>query len=168
MYSFYVFFLSKTIDFKKYGEWAVVTGATDGIGKAYSEQLAERGMNVVLVSRTLSKLEEVASDLREKYRIETKVIAVDFSNADIYDVLRRDLCELQIGILVNNVGMTYGYPQYFHENSKEIVGAHVNMLSMAVMTHIVLPRMLERNKGIIVNIGSVAGYGTFPFRIFCY
>ena len=59
-YTSYVFFLSKTIDFKKYGEWAVVTGATDGIGKAYSEQLAERGMNVVLVSRTLSKLEEVA------------------------------------------------------------------------------------------------------------
>ena len=78
------------------------------------------------------------------------MIAVDFSNADIYDVLRRDLCELQIGILVNNEGMTYGYPQYFHENSKEISRSfplNVNMLSMAVMTHIVLPRMLERNKG---------------------
>ena len=164
VYTFYVFFLSKTIDFKKYGKWAVVTGATDGIGKAYSEQLAERGMNVVLVSRTLSKLEEVASDLREKYRIETKVIAVDFSNADIYDVLRRDLCELQIGILVNNVGMTYGYPQYFHEISKETVGAliNVNMLSMAVMTHIVLPRMLERNKGIIVNMGSMGGFFSLP------
>ena len=118
----------------------------------------------MLVSRTLSKLEEVASDLREKYRIETKVIAVDFSNADIYDVLRRDLCELQIGILVNNVGMTYGYPQYFHEISKETVGAliNVNMLSMAVMTHIVLPRMLERNKGIIVNVGSMVGCFVMP------
>ena len=72
-------------------------------------------------------------------------------------MLRRDLCELQIGILVNNVGMTYGYPQNFHEVPKETVGAliNVNMFSVAEMTHIVLPRMLDRNKGIIVNVGSL-------------
>ena len=164
LYCFYVFFLSKTIDFKKYGKWAVVTGATDGIGKAYSQQLAKRGMNVVLVSRTLSKLEDVAAELREKYSIETKVITVDFSSADIYDVLTSELADLEIGVLVNNVGMSYGDPSYFHEVLTDVVESliNVNILSVTKMTRIVLPQMLERKKGIILNIGSMAGYATLP------
>ena len=164
LYCFYVFFLSKTIDFKKYGKWAVVTGATDGIGKAYSQQLAKRGMNVVLVSRTLSKLEDVAAELREKYSIETKVIAVDFSSADIYDVLTSELADLEIGVLVNNVGMTYGDPLFFHEVPTDVVESliNVNILSVAKMTRIVLPQMLERKKGIILNIGSMGGYQSVP------
>ena len=155
----YVFFLSGTVDFKKFGKWAVVTGATDGIGKEYSEQLAEKGMCVVLVSRTMDKLETVASHIGEKYGVETKVIAVDFSQADIYAKLTSELGELDIGVLVNNVGMSYDYPQYFHEVPVEKVEAllNVNALSLAEMTHIVLPRMLERKKGIIINIGSLAG-----------
>ena len=164
LYCFYVFFLSKTIDFKKYGKWAVVTGATDGIGKAYSQQLAKRGMNVVLVSRTLSKLEDGAAELREKYKIETKVIAVDFSSAGIYDVLTSELADLDIGVLVNNVGMSYEHPEYFHEVPIDVVEGliNVNALSVAEMTRIVLPKMLECRKGIILNIGSMAGYETFP------
>ena len=164
LYCFYVFFFSKTIDFEKYGKWAVVTGATDGIGKAYSEQLAKRGMNVVLVSRTLKKLEDSATELRDKYKIETKVIAVDFSSAGIYDILTSELADLEIGVLVNNVGMSYGHPQYFHEVPTDVVEAliNVNTLSVAEMTRIVLPRMLERKKGIIVNVGSMSGYETLP------
>ena len=164
LYCFYVFFLSKTIDFKKYGKWAVVTGATDGIGKAYSQQLAKRGMNVVLVSRTLSKLEDVAAELREKYSIETKVITVDFSSADIYDVLTSELADLEIGVLVNNVGMSYEHPLFFHEVLTDVVESLINVNTMSVtkMTRIVLPQMLERKKGIILNIGSMAGYETLP------
>ena len=164
LYCFYVFFLSKTIDFKKYGKWAVVTGATDGIGKAFSQQLAKRGMNVVLVSRTLSKLEDGAAELREKYKIETKVIAVDFSNAGIYDVLTSELADLEIGVLVNNVGMSYEHPEYFHEVPIDVVEGliNVNALSVAEMTRIVLPKMLECRKGIILNIGSIVGYETLP------
>ena len=160
----YVFFLSGTVDFKKFGKWAVVTGATDGIGKEYSEQLAKKGMCVVLVSRTMDKLETTAAQISEKYNVETKVIAVDFSRTDIYDKLTSELGDLDIGVLVNNVGMSYDYPQYFHEVPVEKVEAvlNVNSLSLAEMTRIVLPRMLERKKGIIINIGSMAGDRTIP------
>ena len=67
------------VNLKKYGSWAVVTGCTDGIGKAYAEALAKRGLNIVLISRTLSKLEDLAKELEEKYSIHTKVIAADFT-----------------------------------------------------------------------------------------
>ena len=73
------FFSLGEVDFKFCGKWAVVTGATDGIGKAYAEQLAERGCDIVLLSRTLSKLEVMARDLRQRFNVEVKVIAADFT-----------------------------------------------------------------------------------------
>ena len=67
------------INLKKYGDWAVVTGCTDGIGKAYAEKLAKKGMNIVLLSRSLDKLTDMSEYLIAKYKIKTKVIAADFT-----------------------------------------------------------------------------------------
>ena len=160
----YVFFLSGTLNFKSYGEWAVVTGATDGIGKAYSQQLAKKGMNIVLVSRSMEKLQDLASQLRDEYKVETKIIAVDFSREDIYDHITSELNLLEIGVLVNNVGMSYPYPEYFHKLTSKTVDQliNVNCLSLIEMTRIVLPHMLDRKKGIIINIGSLGGRMVVP------
>ena len=67
------------INLKKYGDWAVVTGCTDGIGKAYAEKLAKKGLNIVLLSRSFDKLNELSIFITEKYKVKTKVIAVDFT-----------------------------------------------------------------------------------------
>merc|ERR1719369_1814236 len=61
------------------GTWAVVTGATDGIGKGFSLELAKQGMNIVLVSRNMEKLEVVSKEIEEKYDVKTKVVDIDFS-----------------------------------------------------------------------------------------
>ena len=76
----------------------MVTGATDGIGKAYAEELAEEGMSVVLISRTQSKLNEVEEEIQKNsgdHGIDTKTIAADFSKTDIYDLIKDELkvCE---------------------------------------------------------------------------
>jgi 17beta-estradiol 17-dehydrogenase / very-long-chain 3-oxoacyl-CoA reductase len=63
----------------KRGSWAVITGCTDGIGKAYAEMLAKKGLNVVLLSRSLDKLEKLAEEIKTKYSVQTKVIAADFT-----------------------------------------------------------------------------------------
>jgi 17beta-estradiol 17-dehydrogenase / very-long-chain 3-oxoacyl-CoA reductase len=68
-----------SVNLKSYGSWGIVTGCTDGIGKAYAEKLAKRGLNIVLISRSLDKLQEQAKHLKEKYSVETKVIAADFT-----------------------------------------------------------------------------------------
>ncbi|XP_048339604.1 very-long-chain 3-oxoacyl-CoA reductase isoform X2 [Sphaerodactylus townsendi] len=148
--------------------FTVVTGATDGIGKAYTEELAQRGMKVVLISRSQEKMDQVASEIRERFKVETKTILADFEDREaVYDKIKEGLEGLEIGILVNNVGASYSYPQYFLElpDLDKTVDKliNINVLSVCKMTRLVLPRMLERSKGVIVNMSSFAGYNPIPF-----
>lgn len=150
------------VNLKKYGSWAVVTGCTDGIGKAYTEELAKRGMNVVLISRTLSKLEDQAKELEEKYSIHTKVIAADFTEqSSIYVDIKKQISELDIAVLINNVGMGYKYPDFLEDilSDEKFTNDMINcnITSMTKMTGIVLPGMSKRKGGVIVNVASASG-----------
>lgn len=71
------------IDLRTQGKWAVITGATDGLGKAYAKALAEQGMNIVLVSRSLSKLKDVAAEIERKYHVETRVVEADLTEGQV-------------------------------------------------------------------------------------
>ncbi|KAM9312170.1 17-beta-hydroxysteroid dehydrogenase type 3-like [Gastrophryne carolinensis] len=93
-------------DLRKYGEWAVITGATDGIGKGYARELARRGFHIVLLSRTLEKLQRVAKEIEQESGRKVKIIQADFTGGcEIYPKIEEGLKDLDIGILVNNVGM---------------------------------------------------------------
>ncbi|KAE8606274.1 hypothetical protein XENTR_v10010654 [Xenopus tropicalis] len=149
------------------GKWAVVTGATDGIGKAYAEELAKRGMNIVLISRSPEKLEEVAKQIKEKFKVETKIIAADFGKpTEIYGRIESGLRDLEIGVLVNNVGVSYEHPEYFLEipdleNTLDKM-ININITSVCQMTRLVLPGMLGRGRGVILNISSASGMYPVP------
>ncbi len=92
---------------KKYGEWAVVTGATDGIGKEYARELARRGMKVVLIARNPEKLQRVAEELGRETKSQISTVVADFSKGpEIYPGIRLALNDLDIGVLVNNVGVS--------------------------------------------------------------
>ncbi|KAK7318691.1 hypothetical protein RJT34_03397 [Clitoria ternatea] len=147
---------------RTYGSWAVVTGATDGIGKAFACQLARRGLNLVLVSRSFEKLETVAGEIRAEYPgSHVRVVEVDFSGGEVCEGLRRVeevIGGLDVGILINNVGITYPGAMFFHEVEEKVWRniVRVNIEGTTRMTKVVLPGMLRRKKGAIVNIGSGA------------
>uniref|UniRef100_A0A8C4ZR51 3-ketoacyl-CoA reductase n=1 Tax=Gadus morhua TaxID=8049 RepID=A0A8C4ZR51_GADMO len=145
----------------KLGKWAVVTGATDGIGKSYAEELARRGFSMMLISRSQDKLDDVAKSL-----VETRTIAVDFGRSDIYEKIDAGLAGLEIGVLVNNVGVSYSYPEYYLHipdlDNFITYMINVNITSVCQMTRLVLPRMAERSKGVILNISSASGMYPVP------
>ncbi|NXA99508.1 HSDL1 protein, partial [Cnemophilus loriae] len=150
--------LSGEIDLvKKYGKWAVVTGSTDGIGKAYAEELAKRGVSIILVSRNKDKLEAISRSISETYKVETDFIVADFSKGrELYPAIKEALKDREIGILVNNVGICYAYTDYFTNLSEDVLWdlINVNIASATMMTHIVLPGMVKKKKGAIVNLSS--------------
>ncbi|XP_034540337.1 very-long-chain 3-oxoacyl-CoA reductase [Notolabrus celidotus] len=155
-------------DLRKFGQWAVVTGATSGIGKAYARELAQRGLDVVLVSRSDEKLQTVAREIEEQYGRKTRTIQVDFTDGhSVYPTIAKGLQGLEIGILVNNVGMVYSDNfEYFLDvpdaEQKITQVINCNVLSVPQMTRLVLPDMLEREKGLIINISSLVGCRPHP------
>ncbi|XP_028796468.1 very-long-chain 3-oxoacyl-CoA reductase 1 [Neltuma alba] len=157
----YVNFLRPPKNLKKYGSWAVVTGPTDGIGKGYAFQLARAGLNLVLVGRNPDKLKDVSDSILAKYaKTQIKTVVVDFSG-DLSEgmvKIREAIEGLDVGVLINNVGISYPYARYFHEVDEELLKnlIKVNVEGTTKVTHTVLPGMLKRKKGAIVNIGSGA------------
>ena len=154
---------------KQFGKWAVVTGATDGIGEAMAMELAKKGLNIYLMSRTQSKLDATQAAIEAKYpKVQVKNMAVDFSrfgeDEDLMDKVRAAVETVDVGVLINNVGMSYDFCKYFHELRDDQVRdlTNLNVQSTTWMTRYVLPGMNTRKGGYIVNISSAAGVTTAP------
>lgn len=139
-------------------QWALVTGATAGIGESFTRLLASKGFNVVLVARDEARLHERAAGLREKYGVQTFVLPADLSTnegcASVEDYIRT----YEIEVLINNAGFGIKYPF----TNSEIV-AEQQLLDVLVRTpmrlmHAILPGMKERNSGVVINVSSVASF----------
>lgn len=148
------------------GPWALVTGATDGIGKEYATQLAAKGVNIVLISRSRDKLGDLSTHLNSLYDVQVRTVAVDFTKGqEIYSEILLALEGLEITTLINNVGMSYPAPSYFHElEDKPCMDIlNCNILSTTLMIKMLLPSMVARSHGFIINVGSLASEVSFPF-----
>lgn len=165
-YGFYTMFLRPGKNLKKaYGSWAIVTGCTDGIGKAIAKELAKKKINVILVSRTQAKLEEFGKELESKYSVQTKSVAIDLSippsdpvAAKGYAEIEKLVKQVDVGILVNNAGVSYPFAKFVHEIDEQLVNSiiTVNIVAATKLTRVVIPEMLARKRGAIINIGSGA------------
>jgi len=153
---------------RKYGltskgsAWAVVTGASDGIGRVFALELAKKGFNLILISRTMSKIEAVSSEIESKYGVKTKGLAVDFASPDksYYQTISDTITHTgPIGILVNNVGINYSFPAKLLDQTQQLDNqiVDVNINSLNTMTRLVLPEMIKNKRGGIINLSSFSG-----------
>jgi 17beta-estradiol 17-dehydrogenase / very-long-chain 3-oxoacyl-CoA reductase len=146
------------------GSWAVVTGASDGLGKEYAIQLAQKGFNIVLISRTESKLQGVAKEIEQKYAgtaVKTKILPIDFSKNDEgdYAKLKALVDGLDVAVLINNVGQSHSIPVPFVQTAQEEMDSiiAINCISTLKVTQIVAPGMVQRKRGLILTMGSFGG-----------
>lgn len=172
LYLHYIaYYIGLTSDLKSFGGWCVITGSTDGIGKAYAFALAKKGIDLILISRNPSKLESTAKEIREKHDVQIKVIAVDFTHdVSIYDKIKTEIGSTPIGILINNVGLAQwpGILTDVPDRDRVIQDIlNVNGVSCMRMNSLIIPQMMERRKGLILNVASLScitplcGYGIY-------
>lgn len=159
------------VDLTKKAKWAVITGATDGIGKAMATELASKGLNVLLISRTESKLAATKEELQSQFKsVEVECLAIDFSKFDsaarstVAEMLKSLETRGGVAVLVNNVGVSYPFPKYFDElDDDQVAGlVELNVNSTVWMTRLALPGMLARKSGFIVNMSSAASLQPSP------
>jgi short-subunit dehydrogenase len=148
------------------GKWAIITGASSGIGRALALEFAAGGFNLLLTARNESALAEVAAQCREKYGVQTEIVAADLSCADslgnmIYTLQSKPREYL---VLVNNAGFGI-HGDFASTNIEEDIKLVDLQLTAALrLTRAVLPGMIERGSGRILNVASVYSFSPVPFQ----
>jgi short-subunit dehydrogenase len=149
-------------------QWALITGASTGIGYGLAKLFATEGYNLALVARNEKKLKEVAAELATTYKISTKVLAFDLAKPDSPQKLFEALLETPISVLVNNAG--FGWMGAFADGdpTNDMDMMQVNMRALVQLTHLFLKPMLKRKSGYVLNVASTAAFQPGPYMAMYY
>ncbi|MDX2149556.1 MAG: SDR family oxidoreductase [Bryobacteraceae bacterium] len=145
---------------------AVITGASSGLGAEFARQLAARNYDVYLIARRLEMLERLAAELSAAHGIRAEAVRADLANAaDLEAVAARLADERDVDLLVNNAG--FGTMGLFFETdlAGQMTMHQLHVLATVRLTHAVLPGMVERGRGGVINVSSVAGFAMTPSNI---
>lgn len=147
----------------RYGPWALVTGASDGIGKAFAAELAARGVNLMLVARRGELLDAQAVGYSRAFGVQCRVVAVDLGTTEGLHRLQGEIADLDLGLLVAAAG--FGTAGAFVEG--ELRDEHamlaVNCGATLALAHAIAPRLVSRGRGGIVLLGSIVGFQGVPW-----
>ena len=146
------------------GKWALVTGGSSGLGVDFARELADRSMNLILVARRKEKLAEVEKQLIEDYGVEVVILPRDLSARDAPRQLYEELKDrgLEIEVLINNAG--FGLYGKFQDQELDYLEDMIdlNVRTLMALTHLVLPEMLERGSGYVLQVASNAAFQPSP------
>jgi len=148
---------------EKYGEWALITGASSGIGEEFARRLAQQGMNIILVARRRNLLSKLALEIKQNFKVKTLIVCLDLTKDESYLKLFDKVGDREIGLLINNAG--FGSIGQFDkiDTEHEMSMVKLNCVAPTVITHYFVEPMIERKKGAIIFLGSVAGFYPVPF-----
>ena len=146
----------------QYGPWALITGASAGLGAEFARQIAQKGLNVVLVARRKDRLNALSQKLVQTHHLHTRIIVEDLTSAGACERVAQAVSDLEIGLLINNAG--FGLSGFYHELSPERLTQMtvLNCVVPVLLTNQFLPLMQQRKKGGIVFFASTASYQPCP------
>jgi uncharacterized protein len=147
---------------QRYGHWAVVAGASEGLGEAFAEELAARGLHLILLARREEVLTEVAARIRSHYRVEVVTLACDLADGSFIDALVIETQSRDIGVIVYNAAYSYG-GQFLDSPVDEALRlTDINVRGPLRFVHALAPGMVERKRGAIIIMSSLAGLTGSP------
>lgn len=143
-------------------EWAVITGASAGLGVAYAERLASEGSNLILAARREDRLNELAEDLRQRHGVEVQVRPVDLASEVGRAAFVDEIRQTPVHTMINNAGV--GTVGNFAELDAERVAKEVslNVGALTELSHAVAAPMVARGRGAIINVASTAAFQPMP------
>lgn len=143
------------------GKWVLITGATAGIGKATAELFAASGSHLIINGRRKNRLEDLKADLQD-HQIEVEIAPFDIRDREACQQFVSELPH-PVDILVNNAGLAKGVDAVFDAELDDWEAmVDTNIKGLLAMTRLIAPQMKERNRGHIINIGSIAGHESYP------
>jgi uncharacterized protein len=152
--------MGETIHFKeKYGPWALIVGASAGLGAAFAENCAKRGLNIAICARRLENLNAVAAGLSMRYGVKTRQIVADISKEDCAETIISQITDLEIGFYIFNAAIEPGGPFVLikeEDHLKNIIG---NCTTPTKLTYWLARKMAKRHRGGIYLVSSMAGLG---------
>ena len=148
---------------KRYGPFALVTGASSGIGAEFARQLAARGLSLILCARRKDRLDALGAELVARHGVEVLAVECDLSRADFWPELDRAIGPRDVGLLVNNAGFGDKGPFLDSDLTMQLRMLDTNCRAPLVLTHAIGKRLVARRRGGIVFTSSTAAYQGLPF-----
>lgn len=148
---------------EKYGPWALITGASSGIGVEYAQQIAGKGLNIILVARRIELMEQLAAELVSKYSVEVRIVALDLSKEDFYQELEAQIKDLEIGLIVNNAGINCEGHFYRGDLERNIQMLRLNVEAPFIISYELAKPLLARGKGGIIFTASSSAFQATPY-----
>jgi short-subunit dehydrogenase len=154
--------LTVALDKRRFGPWALVTGASSGIGKEFAQQIAASGINIVLVARREDLLNEVGVQFSKRYGVEHRVVVLDVSREDFIGRLASATNDLDIGLVVSNAGT--GNPGEFLKLDRQLLQAtlRLNTMSHLDIAHYFGRKLAERRRGGLILVGAMSAGNGIP------
>jgi short-subunit dehydrogenase len=145
-----------------YGGWAVVTGASAGIGEAFARALAAERVNLVLTARREERLRILANDLEARHDIQTRIVPLDLAAEGAPKRLAEATADLDVGFVLNNAGFGVAGRFELADYDRVLEMVRLNCVTVTAIAHLFLPRLVARGRGALVILASTAGYQPVP------
>jgi short-subunit dehydrogenase len=147
---------------ERYGPWALVTGASSGIGEAFARRLAEMGLNLVLVARREDRLRKLAEELQRRFPVSMRVVPVDLSQDGFLPTIQKATHNLQIGLLVNNAGIATSGKFLDNDLGAELAMLHINNRASLILSHHFGRLMRKHGRGGMIFLSSSVAFSGVP------
>ena len=152
-----------TIDKTQFGPWALITGASSGIGREFARQIAASGINVVLVARREALLEELGRALANEFGVKSRTVVADLSQVDFLDHLAQLTDDLDIGLVVSNAGTPHPGAFLKIDRSELEKGLRLNTLAHLDIAHHFGQRLAKRGQGGLLLVGAMGSENGVPY-----